>query len=257
MEYIFSHRGRSALESLAKPRKLIALDFDGTLAPIVSQPPRAQMRTSTARELRRLCNTAPVAIISGRSLTDLEPRISAKVAYMIGNHGNEGLPNSPVDALACCKVCERWALQLQQIPELHAEGVITEFKKYTIAVHFRAALDHSSIQKSLTQAFLKLTPPPRMLNDKYVFELIPPGAICKDDAMAVLVKQIQPEVILYVGDDECDELVFLMAQANWVTVRIGYQRQSSAKFYLRHQREMRYLLSFLNFQLERTASNVP
>lgn len=256
MKYLFSHDGRPALNHLTSDNKiLIALDFDGTLAPIVYQPPRAWMPLSTAHELDRLCTVASVAIISGRELSDLEQRVSAKVAYVIGNHGNEGLAAIPVDASACRNICADWTRQLRRMPALHTDGVYIEPKGYTLAVHFRLVNDHIAMQETLSKAFADLLPLPRVVPGKCVFDLFPPGAVCKDDAMDALVKQVQPETVLYVGDDECDELVFANAQPDWITIRVGYWPHSAARYYLHYQREVHDLLLLLNLQLGLTTSS--
>jgi trehalose 6-phosphate phosphatase len=231
----------------------VALDYDGTLAPIVHPPPDAQMTASTARELDRLCSLASVAIVSGRELNDLERRVSAKASFVIGNHGNEGLAAIHVDGGACRDICADWMRQLRRLPHLDAGGVHIEPKGYTISVHFRLARDHVTTRKILSAAFAFLTPMPRVVGGKCVFNLIPPGAVCKDDAMEALVDQLQPGTVIYVGDDECDELVFARARPDWITVRVGYWRHSTAKYYLRYQREVRDLLSLLNLQLQLAA----
>lgn len=249
MKYLFSHDGRPALKRLSMDKVLIALDFDGTLAPIVQQPPNARMPVSIAHELDRLCSIAPVAIISGRKLSDLKQRVSAKASYLIGNHGNEGLAAIPVDADACQRICENWIKQLRYMPALHAAGIVVEPKGYTLAVHFRLASDHHAAYESLSAAFEKLVPQPRVMPGKCVFDLMPPGAVGKHDAIETLAHLIKPESVLYAGDDACDEQVFIHANPDWITVRVGYWRHSAAKYYLRYQREVRDLLLLLNLQL--------
>jgi trehalose 6-phosphate phosphatase len=256
MKYLFSHDGRPALKRLSGDSILIGLDFDGTLSPIVHQPQHAQMPVSMAFELDQLCAVAPVAIISGRKLSDLEPRVSANVAYLIGNHGNEGLAAIPVDADACRNVCDEWTRQLQRMLKLDAIGVSIEPKGYTLAIHFRHAKDHPAVQKMLSKAFVNLTPAPRVVPGKCVYDLFPPGAICKDDAMDALVKQTQAKTVLYIGDDECDELVFANAPPDWITIRVGYWHHSAAKYYLLYQREVHDLLVLLNLKLRLTTANI-
>jgi trehalose 6-phosphate phosphatase len=250
VKYLFSRDGRLALQRLAVDSNvLIALDFDGTLAPIVHRPPCAQIPPYIARELDRLCAITPVAIISGRELSDLKKRVPAGATHVIGNHGNEGLAAISVDTRTCRNICADWTRQLQRMSELHASGVHVEQKSYTLAIHFRLATDHVATQGILSEVFRSLTPVPRIVSGKCVFDLIPPGAAGKDDAMKALVKQTQPHTVLYIGDDECDELVFASAQPDWTTIRVGYLRQSAAKYYLRRQREMRDLLLLLNLNL--------
>ncbi|CAG4882384.1 Trehalose 6-phosphate phosphatase [Georgfuchsia toluolica] len=258
MKYFFSHEGYPAMKRLAADDKvLVGLDFDGTLAPIVQDPPRAQMSVPIAHELERLCAVTPVAIISGRELGDLEQRITVRAAYLIGNHGNEGLAAVTVDGGACRKICAEWTKQLRRMPESRADDVFIEPKRYMVSVHYRLANDHLATQQKLSRLFGRLKPAPRVVHGKCVFDLIPPGAVCKDDTMSLLATQTQADVVLYVGDDECDELVFASAQPDWITVRVGYWSHSAAKYYLRCQREVSDLLLLLNLRLGLAASNSP
>ena len=72
------------------PHVLCCLDFDGTLAPIVSDPSEARIRSETEPVLRTLVErpTVTVAIVSGRSVDDLRDRVDAN-AILVGNHGLE------------------------------------------------------------------------------------------------------------------------------------------------------------------------
>ena len=47
MKHILSHANRDVLEQFAWSSVLLAFDFDGTLAPIVSEPDQAAMRPTT------------------------------------------------------------------------------------------------------------------------------------------------------------------------------------------------------------------
>ncbi|MER3395122.1 MAG: trehalose-phosphatase, partial [Microcella pacifica] len=97
----------AALERLAAaPRLLVALDFDGTLAPEVDDPlsARALPEAAVALEALRALPQTIVALVSGRSLESL-----AHVGQLppdtplVGSHGLEvrlgaGAPEPAVDA---------------------------------------------------------------------------------------------------------------------------------------------------------------
>jgi trehalose 6-phosphate phosphatase len=256
MKYFLATSGLQELKRLSIGETLIALDFDGTLAPIVDQPSGAQMPTQIAQELKQLCCVAMVAIVSGRQLSDLRERVSAEVAFLLGNHGNEGLAEIRVDRESFIHICLDWSGQLRHLSQLHASGVSIEPKGLTLSVHYRHASDMATIQKRLIEAFDALLPKPRIVSGDHVFNLIPPGAVTKDAAMDVLAKKAAMKTVIYVGDDDCDELVFANAQPDWITIRIGYWKKSAAKYYLRYQHETLQLLKLLNLQLGPAASGV-
>ena len=65
---------RRALSTVARvPRLLVASDYDGTLAPIVSDPAKAYPHGESVRALRALAGLSgtTAAVISGRALRDL------------------------------------------------------------------------------------------------------------------------------------------------------------------------------------------
>src|SRR5688572_810093 len=70
---------------------LVALDFDGTIAPIVPHPDDAALLPHAKPILEKLARRkdTAVALISGRSLGDLRERIGLAHVYYAGNHGLE------------------------------------------------------------------------------------------------------------------------------------------------------------------------
>src|SRR5262245_39754586 len=71
-------------------RVFIASDFDGTLCPISSSPELVHVPPAMATVLRQLssCPKVVLAILSGRSLRDVELKAGIEAIYG-GNHGLE------------------------------------------------------------------------------------------------------------------------------------------------------------------------
>ena len=87
---ILSKRNASVLAHFAGSNVLVALDYDGTLAPIVSTPGLARMRARTRRLLVAVAERYPCVVISGRSRDDVASRIeTVPVWHVSGNHGLE------------------------------------------------------------------------------------------------------------------------------------------------------------------------
>ena len=87
MTYVLSEEGRRALRALTERPVLYAFDFDGTLAPISPDRDSVKVPSSVSEPLKELGARAPCAVISGRALADLAPRIDRAVPHLIGNHG--------------------------------------------------------------------------------------------------------------------------------------------------------------------------
>ncbi|MEL7976579.1 trehalose-phosphatase [Isoptericola sp. F-RaC21] len=80
--------------------RLVALDFDGTLAPLVDDPSASTMTPAARAAVDRLAALAArpshdgdelrLALVSGRNLTDLAARSAAPAGtYLVGSHGAE------------------------------------------------------------------------------------------------------------------------------------------------------------------------
>jgi len=76
MKDILASKNLAVLAEFAWSSVLVAFDYDGTLAPIVSTPARAQMRAGTRQLLSRVAQRYPCIVISGRTRADLTRRLS-------------------------------------------------------------------------------------------------------------------------------------------------------------------------------------
>ena len=87
---------------------------------------------------------------------------------------------------------------------------------------------------------------------KCVENLIPEGAPDKGVALKMLMQQAGCMKGIFVGDDETDEDVFRLDDANLFTIRVGRRTSSGARFYLRKQNEIFLLLREINNILKQT-----
>jgi trehalose 6-phosphate phosphatase len=242
MKYLLSRANIRLLDELAARRTLLAFDFDGTLAPIVSARTRAGMRPRTQRLFGQLCELYPCAVISGRSWKDVRRRApDARVKYFVGNHGLE--PGRNLERFA--RVTRRMTPLLARAltPE---RGVEIEDKRYSLAVHYRKAQHKKRARAAIEAAVRALPEPMRIIGGKLVVNVVPAGAPHKGDALLQLRKKARAELTLFVGDDVTDEDAFAMDLPGLVGVRVGRTQRSAAAYYLREQREIDRLLLALH-----------
>ena len=250
MKRLDSHEGERAIAALGRARALFAFDFDGTLAPIVRLPSQARMATGLFRRLARLAQLAPVAVISGRSLSDLRPRIPPEVQLCVGNHGSEAADADP-DADSMRRICRAWVGQLRErLGGDERDGIVIENKGVTISVHYRIARDRKQAEERITRWIEELLPEPRVVGGKFVFNLLPQEARTKFEALVEIAAREAVDTVLFVGDDVTDEIVFAQAPAHWVSVRVERHRGSRARFYIHDQAAMASLLDSLIVMLE-------
>jgi trehalose 6-phosphate phosphatase len=247
MHYLLGEKGRRELEDLAKGRSLYSFDFDGTLAKIVSDPDAARLGRSTRFWIETLAKRAPTAIISGRSLSDLQSRIGTSVPYLIGNHGSEGPHVVQEDMQRVRETCDGW-LQLitdRFQAELNRSGIVIETKSYSFSFHYRTVEHRGKARTLISRIVSELSPPPRIVPGKSVVNVMPATAWHKGTALQECMRQLGCATALYVGDDATDEDVFALSDSRVLTVRIGKKNTSAARFFLRRQSEITQVLRLL------------
>lgn len=199
---------------------LLALDFDGTLAPIVNNPADAAILPHAAQALNVLTRYATVAVISGRPLDELTPRFAGIEALtLIGEHGRVWQhPNGSVtdttdtqlhtEQVAC--VYDRLCALLE-----HASGFTIERKPAGVAVHHRNATrdtvaQHRPAVLELLHAASTADTKFRVLHGHAVDELLP-DTVSKGAALAALCADRSELTPIAIGDDVTDEDAFAIA----------------------------------------------
>jgi trehalose 6-phosphate phosphatase len=242
---LFSTKGRTELQRLARGSTLYAFDFDGTLAPIVADPAQARAADRVTLPLAQLASLVPVAVVSGRAQRDLIERLPCEIAYLVGNHGNEGLPEEPATA-ELEATCRRWRASLElQLLAPEGQGVRLEDKGRSLSLHYRAAPDPSAASTFLRSIAHSLAPQPTVIDGKMVLNLLPPGAMTKFEALQILAEHEGVDHVMFVGDDDTDEIVFKRAPPHWTTVRIDPHGGTAARYCLEEQASIEILLAHL------------
>jgi trehalose 6-phosphate phosphatase len=219
MKHLLATEGERALQAVMRLRPLLAFDFDGTLAPIVARPDEAKVPEPVSRGLAELARELPVAIITGRSVADVRPRLGFEPQYVIGNHGAEdpivprAVDSQPLDALR-----QRIAAHAAG---LAAAGVTVEDKRLSLALHYRLASDPGAALVCIEALLQGIEPSLKRFGGKCVVNVVAAGLPDKGDALAALVRRSNVAAAVFVGDDVNDEAVFMRATPPSLTIRIG------------------------------------
>jgi trehalose 6-phosphate phosphatase len=202
--------GRAALEAiLSDPAAaLIAMDFDGTLSPIVADPREARAHPGAVaglRELARLVGT--LAVITGRpagEAVELGGFGSIPGLIVLGHYGWERWEDG---ALAAPPPPPGVATARARLPELLAEagapeGIRIEDKGSALAVHTRRTADPAAALAALADPLADLAAATGLTLEpgRLVIELRPPG-MDKGSALTVLAAERKSGAILFAGDD--------------------------------------------------------
>lgn len=242
MRHLFTSEGELALQAVMHLRPVLAFDFDGTLAPIVAQPHEARVPEAVSLGLANLAQWLPVAVITGRSVADVRPRLGFVAPYVIGNHGAEdpqvGPPSAASQALDALR--HRIAAQVRRLAEA---GVTVEDKLYSLALHYRSAPDAGHALLVIEELLQGIEPALHRFGGKAVVNVMATGLPDKGDALAALVRRTGAGAAFFVGDDVNDEAVFMRAEPHWLTVKIGRNDPlSRAMFFLDSDTELAMVL---------------
>ncbi len=257
MKYLFDQNLNELLRT--KGRIFLFLDFDGTLSPIVKNPSQAKLPKAAKEILKTLAKNKKIvlAIISGRSLADIQKRVGiSKIAYA-GSHGLEVFLSGR--RIVTNKLSRRFETQiLKPVKENLAKalqpfkGVIFEDKGQILAIHYRKV---SSIKvPKLKAIFNRVTE--SLLNKgkislgqgKKVLELRPNLGFSKQDAVKIFeekFKKKKRELTIFIGDDLTDEAIFKALKKPNLAIRVGKTKQSRAKYFLNNPAEVRKFLKTL------------
>ena len=238
---------------------LIALDFDGTIAPIVPHPDDAQLIPRARPILEALAQRADteIALISGRSLRDLRERIGIRDVYYAGNHGLEIEGPELQDTIpAALELQPRVQNALRAIEqEVGAiNGVFIENKQLSLSVHYRQ-IDDPSEQMRVTEGVQRVyeSQPDglRLTTGKRVVEIRPDIDWHKGKALLFILDDIEKTrgakmFPLFVGDDTTDEDGFIAIRDRGAGVLVGTEnRQTAATSYVKSPDEAVDLLERL------------
>ncbi|MEO6116125.1 MAG: trehalose-phosphatase [Pseudolysinimonas sp.] len=218
-----------SLRELARVRRLlVALDFDGTLAPEVDSPDAARAIPEARDAVLRLLalpNTR-VALVSGRALRSLIAVADLPdTTLLVGSHGIEIRLDDPSDRVSLDTA------ELEQVEVLHEvlgevadaiDQVWLEVKPAGFALHTRLATEHDSrvahlVALSEAQAEVdSLT----VRQGKNVVEFSV-RSTTKGEAVEHLRRYTAADAVFYAGDDVTDEDAFAALTPDDLGVKSG------------------------------------
>jgi len=207
----------------ALPQLLVALDFDGVLAPIVDVPSAARPLPGSASAVGALVTlpATTVALVSGRGLADLAAVSGfGWPVRLVGSHGFEVDDGATVlDAGQRARKDELVAA-VQELAS-GAAGVLLEDKPAGVAVHVRHADPEVGTRVlDAVRTGPASWPGVAATSGKAVLDL----AVAQMDkglAIEALRGRLGVDGVLFAGDDVTDETVFARLRPGDVGVKVG------------------------------------
>lgn len=199
-------------------QRLVVLDFDGVLSHIVDHPDQAVAVDGALDAIRGLLARTTVAVVSGRPIADLTPRLDGLPLTLAGAHGAElvhadGAVDHLVDPSEVTDALDEVEDDIRALVDDQL-GWLVERKPTSLAVHHRLA-SHDSVDERLPR--VRATLEHHADNDQFtvlagkaVLELRPAG-VDKGRALARIAVRAPTRTPLVVGDDLTDEDAFKVA----------------------------------------------
>lgn len=247
----------AALQRVSRTeRLLVALDFDGVLAPIVERAGDARPLPGSAAAVAALADlpATTTAFISGRALDSLRSVASpGEKTLLIGSHGAEtwtGPDTAPLKlSEAQASLLQQATAVVQSVVKDHS-GTVLETKPAGVVLHTRTA-DDAVAAAAVEEARRALAE----LDDLHVSEgkRVLECAVVhanKGEGIALLRKLTEATAVLFAGDDVTDEHAFKVLEKSDVGIKVG-PGDTAARYRVDSPEAFRDVLEYL-LELRRT-----
>ncbi|NLT68507.1 MAG: bifunctional alpha,alpha-trehalose-phosphate synthase (UDP-forming)/trehalose-phosphatase [Acidobacteria bacterium] len=232
-------------------RRILFIDYDGTLVPFEKRPQLATPSDSILELLQKLaadpCNT--VVLISGRDKDTLERWFGVLPIGIVAEHGIwHREPGGKWETFGPYN--KEWKASLLPVLVQYADrlpGSFVEEKEYSIAWHYRAAdPEHArSVATELMDNLVQFTAniEVQILKGHKVLEIRNAG-VNKGGAAKYWISKCARDFILAVGDDWTDEDLFRSLPPESYSLRVGMTK-THARYNLRNPDQVYRFLSNL------------
>jgi trehalose 6-phosphate phosphatase len=215
------------LDSIDPREVAILLDIDGTLLDIAMTPHEVRVPPNLRKTLTKLQErtNGALALVSGRSLSDIDLIFAPLKLSAVGGHGAEvrvtpaaanGPPPKPLD--------KKTRNRLAEVARM-GEGIIIEDKGYSVALHYRLAPDKRRAIEDAVAAICGDLPAGsvEILPGKSVIEIKKAG-FNKGTALRDLMAHapFAGRRPIFVGDDVTDEAAFaVVPEFDGMAISVG------------------------------------
>jgi len=221
-------------ENLSVDKTALFLDVDGTLLEIAEHPQDVAADAALIKRLQRLSVVldGAMALISGRSITELERIFPGLRFAAAGEHGAEmrlsdaPLPQSRAEPMppACLSALDAFADD--------NAGIVLERKAAGISLHYRQAPAAEAAARALVANLMEaLGDKFRIIDGKMVLEIAPYG-YSKGAAVRRFLDHapFRQRLPVFIGDDITDEDGFEAVNAlGGTSILVGRRPESAAR----------------------------
>lgn len=249
---ILSTKSEIREQFLNAKRRLLLLDYDGTLVPFSEKPEQAIPGKRVKRILNLLANSdkTDVVLISGRPKTFMDKWFSDLLLNIIAEHG-----------VWVRKIHENWQLlgQFDSGWKTEVNFVLSEYvmklpgsfieeKDYAIVFHYRsakpdlAAILLPELKKALESVIDHFKV--EILEGNKILEILCSNS-GKGNGISNFLKNNHWPIIIAFGDDRTDEDMFRELPKHSISVKVGTSENSAASYLIKSPGEVLDFLEYL------------
>jgi trehalose 6-phosphate synthase/phosphatase len=235
----------------AARRRLLLLDYDGTLVSFVRDPAAAAPDPELLALVDRLAADPAneVVLVSGRDAATLEAWFGTRRISLVAEHGVRVREAGGAWVLTAA-ISARAKRRVRDVMQVFADrlpGSFLEEKEFSVAWHCRGADPVLGPERAreLTEVLRQLTASTdlQVLLGKRVVE-VKPSAANKGTATLRWISRHGEALVLAAGDDETDESLFAVLPPSAISIRVG-PGESRARHNVEGPAEFRRLLAEL------------
>jgi trehalose 6-phosphate phosphatase len=213
----------------------VLLDIDGTLLDLMPTPREVWVPPGLAKTLNRLYRrtSGALALVSGRSLNDIDLIFAPEQFPAVGGHGAEMRLDADADAVAAHAppLDKELKRRLAAIARL-SPGILLEDKGYSLALHYRLAPHaEKAIYEAVSLIRADLPDAPiEVLPGKQVCEIKHSGFTKASGVRELMTHPpFKGRKPFFIGDDVTDESVFaIMPDFDGVAFSVGRRARGVA-----------------------------
>lgn len=233
MASIFGH--------IRKKGCVLMLDFDGVLSPIVKVPAEADISPVAREALAECAKKMPVAIITGRTLADVEKRVGLKNIIYAGSHGLEWKMSGRVRRKRISRKMVSVFAAARHMLLGHASlfpRLFLDDRRHCLALGYRSlsAVEVERFRYGARAVLEKFdrSGAIRIIDNLFTFEIIAASEWTKGECARHIYKTTAKGNTLpvYIGDSLTDEDAFRVLRSG-ITIKVGKSTSSAAQYYFK------------------------
>lgn len=248
-----------AEDYLKAEKRLLLLDYDGTLVPFSNDPKSAIPGRQLLETIKALSEDPgnEVVLISGRDKAELQKWFGNLNVNLVAEHG-AWIKRKNEDWYLVNLLSASWKSMVMPIMKRYAErlpGAFVEEKEYSLVWHYRAADPDAASAKvhEIVDDLVDFTAniDVQVLRGNKIVEARSAG-INKGTALVPWLSKGDFDFILAIGDDSTDEDMFRVLPETAYSLKVG-NSESFARFRLKDQSNVLRLLE----RLAKVAMSIP